>query len=317
MALKGGLAKSEEGNQESRGVKIVRFGGMEKATMPLYLGLGCETEKRLYLDGVNKPIKYRYVAEKLPDKSSDCLTLTETNAAPRLVDTLGITQKLDREGGEAKDTVVGFIEATERKALSTGSHLGILIGQIKKWLTDLRSLAFKDKVAKADLDTGLAAELDAKVVKETGKGLSANDFDEYYKNKLDGIDDGANKYTHPASAAGAKTSGLYKITTDANGHVTGAVAVAKSDITALDIPAQDTTYGNASQSAAGFMSADDRKKLDKIGDVSISIVNGNTVRLKWGESTAGDNNVRLGYYYADLPGKWYNGLSTSTEIGGL
>lgn len=43
----------------------------------------------------------------------------------------------------------------------------------------------------------------------------------------------------PAGAA-AKTSGLYKISTDKFGHVTGTTAVAKADITALGIPAADT-----------------------------------------------------------------------------
>lgn len=54
------------------------------------------------------------------------------------------------------------------------------------------------------------------------------------KKKLDGVDDGANKYVHPNSAAGAKASGLYKIATDAQGHVTGATAVAKADISPLE-----------------------------------------------------------------------------------
>lgn len=76
------------------------------------------------------------------------------------------------------------------------------------------------------------------------------------KTKLDGIASGANKYTHPSSAAGAKSNGLYKITTDANGHITAATAVTKTDITDLGIPAQDTntTYSNmkgASASEAG------------------------------------------------------------------
>lgn len=88
------------------------------------------------------------------------------------------------------------------------------------------------------------------------------------KEKLDGIAEGANKYVHPSSAAGAKGSGLYKIATDANGHVTGATAVAKSDITALGIPGQDTTYSAATGSAAGLMSAADKTKLDGIGTVS-------------------------------------------------
>ena len=60
------------------------------------------------------------------------------------------------------------------------------------------------------------------------------------KSKLDGIEAKANKYTHPTSAAGAKSSGLYKITTDANGHVTAATAVTKKDITGLGIPGSDT-----------------------------------------------------------------------------
>lgn len=86
------------------------------------------------------------------------------------------------------------------------------------------------------------------------------------KSKLDGIAANANAYVHPTSAAGAKTSGLYKITTDASGHVTGAQAVTKSDITELGIPAQDTntTYSPATQSQAGLMSAEDKTKVDSM-----------------------------------------------------
>ncbi len=80
------------------------------------------------------------------------------------------------------------------------------------------------------------------------------------KVKLDGIATGANKYTHPAHTA--KNSGLYKVTVDAEGHVTAAVAAAKADITALGIPAQDTTYNAATASANGLMSKADKAKLD-------------------------------------------------------
>lgn len=116
-------------------------------------------------------------------------------------------------------------------------------------------------------------------------------------------------YTHAVTNKGAAfASGLYKITTNVEGHVTAATNVAKSDITGLGIPAQDTwtalkgattsaagtagyapapsagasnrylrsdgtwsvppdnntTYSNATQSAAGLMSVDDKKKLDGI-----------------------------------------------------
>ena len=79
------------------------------------------------------------------------------------------------------------------------------------------------------------------------------------KTKLDGIAEGATKteasttngkikingtdttvYTHPSYTA--KSSGFYKVTVDSTGHVSGATAVAKSDITALGIPGSDTTY---------------------------------------------------------------------------
>lgn len=71
-------------------------------------------------------------------------------------------------------------------------------------------------------------------------------------------------YTHPNYTA--KSSGLYKVTVDATGHVSAATAVTKADITALGIPASDTntTYSTATTSAAGLMSATDKSKLDGI-----------------------------------------------------
>ncbi len=80
--------------------------------------------------------------------------------------------------------------------------------------------------------------------------------------KLSHVDDNANNYTHPTHDA--HTSGLYKVMIDAEGHVAGAQAVRKEDITELGIPGQDTTYGPATPSAAGLMSADDKTKLDGI-----------------------------------------------------
>lgn len=88
------------------------------------------------------------------------------------------------------------------------------------------------------------------------------------KAKLDGIESGANAYTHPSYTA--KSSGLYKVTVDATGHVSAAATVAKSDITALGIPAQDTTYSTATTSAAGLMSASDKSRLDTLPNTYIS-----------------------------------------------
>ena len=55
------------------------------------------------------------------------------------------------------------------------------------------------------------------------------------KAKLDGIAAGANKYTHPAYTA--KTSGLYKVTIDATGHVSAVAAVSASDLASFGLTA--------------------------------------------------------------------------------
>lgn len=70
-------------------------------------------------------------------------------------------------------------------------------------------------------------------------------------------------YTHPAHAA--KGAGLYKVTVDAEGHVSAAEAVTKTDITGLGIPAQDTTYTDVTAGgASGLMTGADKTKLDGI-----------------------------------------------------
>lgn len=73
----------------------------------------------------------------------------------------------------------------------------------------------------------------------------------------------ATAYAHANAKGVAKTSGLYKITTNSEGHVTAATAVTKADITGLGIPAQDTTY---TLPAAGT----DLGGVKSGGDVSIS-----------------------------------------------
>ena len=103
-------------------------------------------------------------------------------------------------------------------------------------------------------------DLSGKVDKVAGKGLSTNDYTTAEKTKLAGIAEDANKYVHPSYTA--KTSGLYKVTVDATGHVSAVAAVTKGDITALGIPGQDTTYPEATTAKAGLMSAADKTKLD-------------------------------------------------------
>ena len=101
-------------------------------------------------------------------------------------------------------------------------------------------------------------------------------------------DYGAAAYNHAVTNKGiAKSSGLYKITTNSEGHITAATAVIKSDITGLGIPAQDTTYNNmigATASVAGTHglvpapSINDKDKFLK-GDGTWSTVNNESVAI--------------------------------------
>lgn len=52
-------------------------------------------------------------------------------------------------------------------------------------------------------------------------------------------------YAHASAKGSAFTAGLYKITSNAEGHITAATVVTKADITALGIPGSDTTYSPA------------------------------------------------------------------------
>lgn len=102
------------------------------------------------------------------------------------------------------------------------------------------------------LSNNLNTLLGKKVDKVYGKGLSTNDFTTAYKNKLDGIANGANKYVLPTASSnvlgGIKTGyqangKVYALQVDGNGN--GYVSVPWTD--------NNTTYGLATTSANGLL----------------------------------------------------------------
>ena len=64
--------------------------------------------------------------------------------------------------GDTCDNRVTFTDPTERNNLVSGDSHKLLFGKISRWLTDLKPLAFKEKVAKSDLDTDLQTEINGK-----------------------------------------------------------------------------------------------------------------------------------------------------------
>ena len=115
-----------------------------------------------------------------------------------------------------------------------------------------------DESYKFDVLAGFV-DLSNYVQKDGAKQLSTEDFTTALKTKLEGLEE----FKHTTGLT--KESGLYKVTVDDRGHVTAAEAVTKADITALEIPGQDTTYSDVVASgASGLMSGADKAKLDGI-----------------------------------------------------
>ena len=113
------------------------------------------------------------------------------------------------------------------------------------------------------LDAYTRNEADGKFVAKDGdKQLSDNNFTDELLAKLNGIEAEANKYEHAEHTAYAE--GLYKVTVDAEGHVSNATAVTKQDIVDLGIPGQDTTYEKANADADGLMSKEHFSKVEDI-----------------------------------------------------
>lgn len=169
----------------------------------------------------------------------------------------GIKEKDGQGGDNIEICGVNGIE------IYTDESSNIIIEDSRSFAAVATSGAYSDLTGKPTVDTTLSststnavqnkvikAALDAKVSTVSGKGLSTNDYTNAEKTKLAGIAEGANKYTHPTHTA--KSSGLYKVTIDSLGHVTGTGAVTKADITKLGVPSQDTTYSTVTTSSEGL-----------------------------------------------------------------
>ena len=86
--------------------------------------------------------------------------------------------------------------------------------------TQAEQIAGGDFATKAELSAGLAGKVDA----EAGKGLSTNDYTNAEKQKLAGIEAGANNYSHPATHPASMITGLGDAAVRNVGTASGTVA---------------------------------------------------------------------------------------------
>jgi hypothetical protein len=151
----------------------------------------------------------------------------------------------------------GFLSSTDKTKIDALNDT--VFGNADKNIKSLVGLVGDDPVSEQ-----ISSAVANKVDKVTGKGLSTNDYTTAEKNKLADIAENANNYKHPSYTT--RTEGLYKIVVNSWGHVNSATPVQKSDITALGIPATNTTYVDATTGASGLMSAADKTKLNNIAE---------------------------------------------------
>lgn len=97
---------------------------------------------------------------------------------------------------------VEFQEASSRQELQSGEKINTLFGKIKKWLSSLKTVAFSGDYN----DLSNKPDLDAKIDKVAGKGLSTEDFTTAEKNKLSGIEAGAQVNTITGVKGNAESS---------------------------------------------------------------------------------------------------------------
>lgn len=183
----------------------------------------------------------------------------------------GVEGELDAAIKQEATDRANAILAEETRAKSVESNHALRIESMEVFFKEAdidASQEFIDTLKEiqtyiADDKTGaesMVLSIQSKVDKVDGKGLSTNDYTTTEKDKLANIEAEANKYIHPSYDTA--TSGFYKITVDEFGHVSSVMAVSKDDIVNLGIPAQDTTYSDATISASGLLSSTDKAIYD-------------------------------------------------------
>lgn len=136
----------------------------------------------------------------------------------------------------------------------------------EKWekLGNFRSSVDLEPYAKTDY---VNAQLATKVDKESGKGLSTNDFTTAEKNKLANISAGANNYSLPLATSDVRGGAKIGYTTNPSNR-NYAVQLSNEQMY-VNVPWTDTntTYDLATSTKNGLMSKNDKNKLDTL-DVS-------------------------------------------------
>ena len=161
--------------------------------------------------------------------------------------------KIDCDGGDISDTVVAFEEAETVENINSGEKQSVIFSKIQKIITNVLE-HFADTSKHVTLkERTLWNTVTDKVDKRPDKDLSDNNYTTEEKNKLAGIEEGANKYVHPSKhlATEITQDSLHRFISDSEKDVWNSTLNSAKDYS-------DATY----QQSTGYT---DKKIADLIG----------------------------------------------------
>ena len=144
----------------------------------------------------------------------------------------------------ASSTTAGAMSSTDKIKLDAVPTIETVESSISEAINALGIDEVKQDIA--SLETSID-NIPIVSVSETNGSIKINDVD-------------TTVYTHPVHTEAQE--GFYKVAVDTQGHVTATTPITKEDITILGIPAQDTTYTDATTTKSGLMSPTDKIALN-------------------------------------------------------